>query len=84
LSLSYRTLSKGRPYAGSAVYAQLLFYLNYLGQEKYRQKSHVIRLTMSKKELAERLGIPRSSLDYHLENLAGAAARSQLPLLFSI
>ncbi len=58
--------------------------LEYLRQEKYRQKSDVIRLTMSRKELAQRLGIPGSSLDHHLENLAGAAARFQLPLLFCI
>lgn len=40
--------------------------LDFLRQEQNRQHSHVIKLPLSKKELAERLGIPRSSLGREL------------------
>ena len=40
--------------------------LDFLQQEQNRQHSHVIKLPLSKKELAERLGIPRSSLGREL------------------
>lgn len=40
--------------------------LDFLHQEQLRQGRTVIRLPMSKKELAERLGIPRSSLGREL------------------
>lgn len=43
---------------------QCLF--DFLRQEQYRQGSNVIKLALSKKELAERLGIPRSSLGREL------------------
>lgn len=40
--------------------------LDFLQQEQSRQESSVIKLPISKKELAERLGIPRSSLGREL------------------
>jgi len=43
--------------------------LDFLRQEQYRQKDNVIRLALSKKELAERLGIPRSSLGRELNKM---------------
>ena len=43
--------------------------LEYLEQEKKKQGSNVIKLTLSKKELAERLGIPRSSLGRELNKM---------------
>ena len=42
---------------------------DFLKQEKYSQGSNVIKLTLTKKELAERLGIPRSSLGRELNKM---------------
>ena len=42
---------------------------DFLKQEQYRQGSNVIKLTLTKKELAERLGIPRSSLGRELNKM---------------
>lgn len=39
---------------------------DFLRQERFRQGSNVIKLMLTKKELAERLGIPRSSLGREL------------------
>lgn len=39
---------------------------DFLKSERYRQGSDVIKLALSKKELAERLGVPRSSLGREL------------------
>ncbi|WP_312831967.1 Crp/Fnr family transcriptional regulator [Sedimentibacter saalensis] len=41
----------------------------FLRQEQYRQGSRTIKLELSKKELAERLGIPRSSLSRELNKM---------------
>nr|WP_288824893.1 Crp/Fnr family transcriptional regulator [uncultured Clostridium sp.] len=43
--------------------------VDYLGYQYYLQKSYVIRLNISKKELAERLGIQRSSLSRELQKM---------------
>lgn len=43
--------------------------IEYLRFEHYIQKSLVIKLTLSKKDLAERLGIPRSSLGRELKKM---------------
>lgn len=43
--------------------------VEYLGYQYYLQKSYVIRLHISKKELAERLGIQRSSLSRELQKM---------------
>ena len=40
--------------------------LDFLKLEQYKQESNVIKLPLSKKELAERLGVPRSSLGREL------------------
>lgn len=42
---------------------------DFLRQEQCRQGSNVIRLTLSKKELAESLGVPRSSLGRELNKM---------------
>ena len=44
-------------------------YLIFLGYQYYLQKSYVIRLNISKKDLAERLGIQRSSLSRELQKM---------------
>ncbi len=43
--------------------------LDFLNQESYSQGSNVIKLELSKKELAERFGIPRSSLGRELNKM---------------
>lgn len=43
--------------------------ISYLNQEKIIQKSNVIRLTISKKALAERMGVQRTSLSRELSRM---------------
>ena len=42
---------------------------DFLRQEQYRQDNKTIKLELSKKEIAERLGIPRSSLSRELNKM---------------